>query len=223
MNFRRHLTGTNIALVSVFAGFIAASTLWSGVELAAGVPVTLQTFAVLLAGAVLGPWRGASAVIIYLILGTAGLPIFANHTNGAVAWPSTTAGFLIGFIPAAFVTGWIVRGLRHRNALTFIGIFGAAVMGGIVVLYPIGWGYVAFRADLSFEQTVLFAVPFAVGDIIKCVFVALVASAVHRAYPWVLGASAPAKASTTDGDVATQATPASGSHEGEASEALATA
>jgi len=223
MSLRRHLTGTNIALVSVFAGFIAASTLWSGVELAAGVPVTLQTFAVLLAGAVLGPWRGAAAVIIYLILGTAGLPIFANHTNGAVAWPSPTAGFLIGFIPAAFVTGWIVRGLRRRNALTFIGIFGAAIMGGIVVLYPIGWGYVAFRADLSFEQTVLFAVPFAVGDIIKCVFVAMVASAVHRAYPWVLGASAPAQASPTDGDAATHSTPASASQEGEASEALATA
>ena len=219
MNLRRHLTGTNIALVSVFAGFIAASTLWSGVELAAGVPVTLQTFAVLLAGAVLGPWRGAAAVIVYLILGTAGLPIFANHTNGAVAWPSPTAGFLIGFIPAAFVTGWIVRGLRHRNALTFIGIFGAAVMGGIVVLYPIGWGYVAFRADLSFEQTVLFAVPFAVGDIIKCVFVALVASAVHRAYPWIL----PAKPQTT---VDTSAAAVSGTvnpDAAEESDALATA
>lgn len=223
MNFRRHLTGTNIALVSVFAGFIAASTLWGGLELAAGVPVTLQTFAVLLAGAVLGPWRGASAVIIYLILGTAGLPVFGLHTSGAVAWPGPTAGFLIGFIPAAFVTGWIVRGLRRHNALTFTGIFGAAVLGGVVVLYPIGWGYLMWKTGITFEATVLFAVPFVVGDVIKCVLVALVASAVHRAYPWVLGASAPGKARNDEGDVDADATAASGREEGEASEALATA
>ena len=215
MSFRRHLTGQNIALVTVFAGFIAASTLWGGVELAAGVPITLQTFAVLLAGAVLGPWRGVASVIIYLILGTAGLPIFAGHTNGAVAWPSATAGFLIGFIPAAFVTGWIVRGLRVRSALTFTGAFGAAVIGGILVLYPIGWGYVAWKADLTFSATVLIAVPFVIGDLVKCAFVGLVATAVHRAYPWIL----PAKAKTGVTAV-TEPAAASGP---EANEALTTA
>jgi len=227
VNLSKHLTGQNIALVATFAGFIAASTLWGGVELAAGVPITLQTFAVLLAGAVLGPWRGAAAVVVYLVLGTAGLPIFAGHTTGAVAWPSPTAGFLIGFIPAAFVTGWIVRGLRRRSALTFIGIFGAAIMGGIVVLYPIGWGYVAWKADLDLETTVLLAVPFAVGDIIKCVFVALVASAVHRAYPWVLGTytaaagtAAPASASA---DVPANEATGKPSEAPEESDALATA
>ena len=221
MKFSTHLTGQNIALVSVFAGFIAASTLWGGVELAAGVPITLQTFAVLLAGAVLGPWRGAAAVVIYLVLGTAGLPIFAGHTTGAVAWPSPTAGFLLGFIPAAFVTGWIVRGLRRRGALTFIGIFGAAVMGGIVVLYPIGWGYVSWKVGLSFEATVLAAVPFAVGDIIKCVLVAVVAAAVHRAYPWILGANNATPQTTTNG--APTPTDGRSSDEPEASDALATA
>lgn len=222
MEFRRHLTGPNIALVTVFAGFIAASTLWGGIELAAGVPVTLQTFAVLLAGAVLGPWRGAASVIIYLILGTAGLPIFAGHTSGAVAWPSATAGFLIGFIPAAFVTGWIVRGLRRRNALTFAGAFGAAVFGGIVVLYPIGWGYVMWKAGLTFEATVLAAVPFVIGDIIKCVFVALVATAVHRAYPWLLPAKP--KPATAAGDrTVSPATASGGESPTEESGALATA
>ncbi|MGC4173786.1 biotin transporter BioY [Demequina sp.] len=215
MDLRRHLTGQNIALVTVFAGFIAASTLWGGVEFAAGVPFTLQTFAVLLAGAVLGPWRGAAAVLIYLLLGTAGLPIFAGHTTGAVAWPSATAGFLIGFLPAAFVTGWIVRGLRRRSALTFSGAFGAAVMGGLVVLYPIGWGYVAWKAGLDFTATVIGAAPFAVFDLIKCVFVGLVATAVHRAYPWILPAKPQSKVTSV-----TDAAPASGS---EANEALATA
>jgi biotin transport system substrate-specific component len=219
VNFRRHLNGPNIALVTVFAGFIAASTLWGGVELAAGVPITLQTFAVMLAGAVLGPWRGAASVIIYLVLGTAGVPIFAGHTTGAIAWPSPTAGFLIGFIPAAFVTGWIVRGLRRRNMLTYSGAFGAAVMGGIVVLYPIGWGYVSWKLGLDFQSTVLAAVPFVIGDIIKCVFVALVATAVHRAYPWLL----PAKAKATADAVATTASGKGAAGEPEESAALTTA
>ena len=215
MNFRRHLTGQNIALVTVFAGFIAASTLWGGVELAIGVPVTLQTFAVMLTGAVLGPWRGAASVIIYIILGTAGAPIFAGHSPGAVAWPSLTAGFIVGFIPAAFVTGWIVRGLRRRNALTFTGAFGAAVMGGIVVLYPIGWGYLAWKAGMDFTATVIAAAPFAVFDIIKCVLVALVATAVHRAYPWLLPAKAKANGQSNP--------PAASGNPAEESDALATA
>ena len=219
MNFRRHLNGPNIALVTVFAGFIAASTLWGGVNLAGGIPITLQTFAVLLAGAVLGPWRGVASVVIYLILGTAGLPIFANHTNGAVAWPSFSAGFLVGFIPAAFVTGWLVRGLRRRNMLSFSGAFGAAVMGGIVVLYPIGWGYFMWKSGSTFQQTLVFALPFVPGDIIKCVFVGVVSTAVHRAYPWLMPANAKA---TADASV----TPASDKRdagEPEESGALATA
>lgn len=219
MSLRRHLTGQNIALVTVFAGFIAASTLWGGVDIVAGVPITLQTFAVMLAGAVLGPWRGAASVIIYLILGTAGLPIFAGHTTGAVAWPSPTAGFLIGFIPAAFATGWFVRGLRRRNALTFSGAFGAAVIGGILVLYPIGWAYVAWKLDMSFEAAVLAALPFLIGDLIKCVFVALVATAVHRAYPWIL----PAKAKATGDDQAAAASGTVTPDAAEESDALATA
>lgn len=192
MTLNKHLTGTNIALVSVFAGFIAASTLWGGVEVAAGVPFTLQTLTVVLAGAVLGPWRGASAVLLYLLLGTAGAPIFAGHTTGGTAWPSPTAGFLLGFLPAAFVTGWIVRGLRRRGATTFAGAFGACVVGGIVVLYPVGWTYIALRAGLSFDVTLVTAAPFAVFDLVKAGVAATVAMAVHRAYPGILGVSAPA-------------------------------
>ena len=219
MRFRRHLNGPNIALVTVFAGFIAASTLWGGIDLAEGVPVTLQTFAVLLAGAVLGPWRGAASVVIYLILGTVGVPIFAGHSTGATAWVGPQAGFLIGFIPAAFVTGWLVRGLRRRNALTFVGAFGAAVFGGIVVLYPIGWGYVMWKAGLTFQATVLAAVPFVIGDIIKCVFVGLVATAVHRAYPWLM----PAKPKATADASPAVASGTTSTGEPEESGALATA
>ena len=207
MSLNKHLTGTNIALVSVFAGFIAASTLWGGVEVASGVPFTLQTLTVVLAGAVLGPWRGASAVLLYLLLGTVGAPIFAGHATGGTAWPSVTAGFLIGFVPAAFVTGWIMRSLRRRGAMTFAGAFGASVVGGVVVLYPIGWTYLALRAGLTFDATLIAAAPFAVFDVVKAGVAATVAMAVHRAYPGILGVSAPASSARLEETEARDAVP----------------
>jgi biotin transport system substrate-specific component len=133
-----------------------------------------------------------------------------------VAWPSPTAGFLLGFLPAAFVTGWIVRGLRRRSALTFAGAFGAAVFGGLVVLYPIGWGYVAWKTGMDFSTTLIAAAPFAVFDLIKSVFVALVATAIHRAYPWILPAKHQAS-SDANAEGASASTPA------EESDALTTA
>lgn len=190
MNQTRHLTGTNVALVSVFAGFIAASTLWGGIPLGTGVPVTLQTLAVVLAGAVLGPWRGAAAVVIYLVLGTAGAPIFAGHVGGPVVWASPTAGFLAGFVACAFVTGWLVRAARRRGlsgAPFFWAILGACAVGSLVVLNVIGWGYVMWKLGLTLNATLVAAAPFLVGDIVKVVLASLVASAVHRSYPNVLG------------------------------------
>ena len=92
-------------------------------------------------------------------------------------------------------------------------------MGGIVVLYPIGWGYVMWKAGLTFQATVLAAVPFVIGDIIKCVFVGLVATAVHRAYPWLM----PAKPKATADASPAVASGTTSTGEPEESGALATA
>lgn len=189
MDPRQAFNPTNIALVAVFAGLIAASTIWPGVSLQAGVPISLQTFAVLLAGAVLGPWRGAAAVVVYLILGTAGLPIFAQHRSGISAWAGPTGGFLLGFVFAAFVTGWIVRRLHHTNKLTLSAIVGACAVGSLLVLNLIGYAWLAVRLGVTPRDTLAIALPFLPGDIIKLFLASLVAAAVHRAYPWLLAAT----------------------------------
>ena len=199
MPSRHALSTTNIALVAVFAGLIAASTLWPGAELVSGVPITLQTLAVLLAGAALGPWRGAAAVALYLVVGTAGAPIFAGRSGGFSAWAGPTAGFLGGFVLAAFVTGWLVRRMRIRGQLTTTGIIGACAVGSLVVLNLVGWGIFSLRLHTSLAATVVFASPFLAGDIIKVFVAGTAAAAVHRAYPQLLGsvrsASAPANSS----------------------------
>ena len=190
MSLYKHFTGTNVALVAVFAGFIAASTIWGGVPLGSGVPITLQTFAVLLAGAALGPWRGASAVALYLVVATAGAPIFAQHKAGPAVWAGTTGGFLAAFVVAAFVVGWMVRHMRRSGTLTTTGIVGAVAVGSLLVINGIGWGWVAIRfLDGDLAATVAAATPFLIGDIAKVFLAAIVASAIHRAYPELLGAS----------------------------------
>jgi len=187
MPIRHALSTTNIALVSVFAGLLAASTLWPGAELLSGVPITLQTLAVLLAGASLGPWRGAAAVVLYLVVGTAGAPIFSGRSGGFSAWTGPTAGFLGGFVVAAFVTGWLVRRMRVRGQLTTTGIVGACAVGSLVVLNLIGWGFFSMRLHTSIADTAAFASPFLAGDIIKVFIAGTAAAAVHRAYPTLLG------------------------------------
>lgn len=208
MNLRHALSPTNLALVAVFAGLIAASTIWPGAELVSGVPITLQTLAILLAGAALGPWRGASAVILYLVVGTAGAPIFAGRSAGPAVWTGPTAGFLAGFVVAAFVAGWLVRRMRRRSQLTVSGVIGACAVASLLVLNLIGWGFFMVRLGATATDTIVFATPFLVGDIIKVFVAGVTAAAVHRAYPGLLGGPvAPPEAATTEAPVSPAAMP----------------
>jgi biotin transport system substrate-specific component len=191
------INGATLALVAVFAALIAASTLWGGYPLGGGVPITLQTFAVLLAGAVLGAYRGAAAVLVYLILGTAGAPIFSGHKAGPGVWTGTSAGFLAAFVVAAFVTGWLAERLVARGRPSFSGFLGATVIGSFAVIGVIGWGYVALRAHLDFNATLGALTPFLPGDAIKAFLAAGVATAVSAAYPQILAREAGAGLPTT--------------------------
>jgi len=180
------ITGTTLALVSVGAALIAASTLWGGFALGEGVPITLQTLAVLAVGAVLGAVRGAAAVLVYLALGTAGLPVWSGHQGGAQVWASPRVGFLVSFVLAAFVTGWIAERLAAKRSATFVGFLGATVVGAIGIITVVGWTYVALRAHMSVHDTLATLTPFLPGDIIKAFLAAVVAVAVHAAYPQIL-------------------------------------
>ncbi|WNM26107.1 biotin transporter BioY [Demequina capsici] len=189
MALHKHFTGPNVALVSVFAALIAASTLVPSFELAVGVPLSLQTFAVILAGACLGPWRGSAAVLLYLTVGTAGAPIFAGHVGGLGVWAGTTGGFLAGFVAGAFATGWIARAARRRGRLSLPTLLLACAVGSLIVINLIGWGWVGVRFDVAPRDLLIAMAPFFPGDVIKVVASAFVAWAVHRSYPGLLPAT----------------------------------
>ncbi len=132
------------------------------------VPITGQTFAVLLTGALLGSRRGALSMITYLAVGAAGMPFWFAPTTapGIAAFVGPTAGYLIGFVPAAFVVGWLAEHGWDRRVLT---VAGAMILGNFVIYaFGLTWLYV-WLSRFSPESSV-FAVglyPFIAGDAMK--------------------------------------------------------
>lgn len=159
----------SFGLVIVFSLFIAACAQF--VIPIGAVPITGQTFAVLLTGALLGSRLGAAAVIAYLIEGAVGLPFFAGGGSGIVRFMGPTGGYLIAFPAAAFVTGAFAEfgwDKRYHTAVV------AMAIGSLVILMT-GWAWYTIitntPADVSFKLAVL---PFIRGDIIKVALAAAV-------------------------------------------------
>lgn len=179
---RRTLATGDLARVAVFAALIAALGLpGTIVALSNQVPITLQTFGVMLAGAILGRWRGALAVVVLLVLVAAGLPLLAGGRGGLGVFAGASVGYLIGWPIGAFVIGWIVERGGYKPGLLRLLI--ACVVGGIGVIYLFGIPLVAVRANLTLGQAAVGSLLFLPGDVIKVVLAALVVRATQRAYP----------------------------------------
>ncbi len=128
------------------------------------VPITMQTFFVLLSGAVLGRRLGAISQAGYIILGSLGLPIFAGATGGILYLLGPTGGYLIGFIAASYIVG---RMISMKKELTF-GWTILAMLTGMTVVYLLGAGWLSFVIKSNFSQTfVLGVLPFIPGAVLK--------------------------------------------------------
>ena len=159
----------SFGLVIVFSLFIAACAQFA---LPIGdVPITGQTFAVLLTGALLGSRLGVAAVIAYLIEGAIGLPFFAAGGSGIVRFIGPSGGYLIAFPAAAFVTGAFAEhgwDKRYQTAVV------AMAIGSLIILLS-GWAWYSVitntAPELSFKLAVLKFLP---GDVIKIALAAAV-------------------------------------------------
>lgn len=184
----RAFSATGLALVATFVGVIAALGLVPAIAVpGVAVPITLQTMGVMLAGAVLGRWRGPAAVLVFLALVAVGLPLLAGGRGGLGVFVGPSAGFLVGFPVAAFVIGWLTERFDAARSLPR-GIV-VNVLGGIVVLYGFGIAGMAVVLQLSVPQAAMAALVFVPGDVAKAVVAALVARGVHQALPGLLPTS----------------------------------
>ncbi|PYC46996.1 BioY family transporter [Litorivita pollutaquae] len=171
----------NITLIALFAALIAALAMLPKFMLASGVPITAQSLGIMLAGTLLGPKRGALAVLLYLGLAAVGLPILAGGKGGLAPFMGITAGYLAGFVAAAFVAGLLAQKWREKGGAILPAL--AAFIGGIVVLHAFGIVGMAAYADVSLAAASVWAVPFLIGDAIKAVLAGLITQAVMRARP----------------------------------------
>ena len=181
----RRLAARDLALVAVFAALIAAFGLFGAFyPFGTSVPITAQTLGVMLAGSIIGGRRGALAVVVFLVLVAAGLPLLAGGRGGLAVFTGASAGYLIGWVPGAYVIGRIIELWRRGFALAWALI--ANVVGGIVVIYAFGVPVVAKVTDVSLVHALDAATVFIPGDLIKAVVAAVIASGVHRGYPVLL-------------------------------------
>lgn len=165
----------------MFAALIAVLGLPGMISLFGNaVPITLQTFGVMLAASVLGARRGALSVLLLLMLVAAGLPLLAGGRGGLGVFVGPSAGFLIGWVVGAFVTGLIIE-KAPRYGIAWAGA--ANVIGCIVVMYAIGIPVQAYITGTPVEVAALASLLFLPGDLIKAVLATLIAAAVHRAVP----------------------------------------
>jgi biotin transport system substrate-specific component len=128
------------------------------------VPVTLQTFAVLLSGAALGANRGAAAMLLYIAIGMIGLPVYADGKHGIDIVTGVTGGYLIGFLIAAFVVGRLSEARLDRRPLTALPLF----LIGSAIIYLIGVPWLAVSADQGLGWAISNGfVDFIPGDLVK--------------------------------------------------------
>jgi len=178
------MTTKDISLVALMAAVIVALGLVPAIPLAAGVPITLQSMGVMLAGLILGPRRGAAAVLVVIALVALGLPVLSGGRGGLAVFVGPTAGFLIGWVLAAFVAGFLAMVFEAPEASTLLRttqLAGAAIVGGIVVLYVCGILWLAFFMKLGIVKAFMVSLPFVPGDLAKAVVAALVTVKVRQA------------------------------------------
>lgn len=171
------------AVRMVMLAIAGSLLLWVSAKIAVPfwpVPMTMQPFAVMGLGAALG-WRlGMATVALYLLEGALGLPVFTGTPEkglGLAYMAGPTGGYLIGFVFAAGVTGWLAERGFDRNVVTMV----LAMTAGTIVLYGFGLAWLSYL--IGVEKALVFGLyPFVLGDAVKIVLAALIFPA---AWKWL--------------------------------------
>ena len=168
----RRLPARDLALVAVLAALIAVLGLPGTFNpFGLAVPITAQTLGVMLAGLLLGARLGALAVLVFLALVAAGLPLLAGGRGGLAVFATPSAGYLLGWVAGAFVAGLLAGRFAGPGAerLRLVTLLVAAVVGGVAVVYAFGIPVLAWRAHLPLGKALATSWIFLPGDLAKAV------------------------------------------------------
>ena len=163
--------------VVLVVGFALLTALAAQIEIPLGftpVPLTGQTFAVLLAGAALGMRRGALSQLVYWFAGLTGLPFYSGGAGGWKSGTGATLGYLVGFIVAAGAIGYLAEKKQDRNFATSL----PAMLAGSAIVYMFGVAWLAHNLEVPVfngeENAINWGLtPFIAGDLVKLAFAGL--------------------------------------------------
>ena len=155
---------TDVALVVLGAGLIAGSAQLSIPLPFTPVPITGQTFAVLVVGASLGSLRGGASGLLYVLIGLAGAPVYASGGHGLDVITGASGGYLVSYPFVGALTGWLAERRWDRRFSSAVG----AMLTGNVIIYLVGLPWLAVVLHTSLKKTLeLGLYPFVPGDIFK--------------------------------------------------------
>lgn len=127
------------------------------------IPIVLQNMFIMLAALILGPWWGLMSVGVYLVFGLVGMPVFSGGTGGLVKFIGPTGGYLVGYLPATILMGFLSR-IGKNNFLANA----ASCILGMAVVYLFGVLRLKSVLDVSLEKALVAGLlPFLVGDALK--------------------------------------------------------
>ena len=162
-----------MSMTSLFAALIAVGAFIRIPVPVSPIPITLQIIFVFLAGAVLGARWGMMSVIVYLLLGAIGLPVFSGGSSGIGVIFGPTGGYLVGFAFAALAIGTLSEKRGTSNILQNV----INMLIGLLIIYFFGTVYLMHVANLSIEHAILMGiVPYLPGDALKLMIASIIAA-----------------------------------------------
>ncbi len=167
----------NMIITSLFAALICIAAYIVIPLPFSPVPITLQTLFVMMAGLLLPFEYAGLTVVIYLLLGIVGLPVFSGGASGIGSIVGPTGGYLIGFLVGSMVISMLVKSSKNKFAISFV----SAIVGGIVVVYAFGVIWLAWKTDMGIQKAfVVGALPFLLGDFVKAFVATFVAVPLNK-------------------------------------------
>ncbi|WP_302625719.1 biotin transporter BioY [uncultured Eubacterium sp.] len=169
----------NMVLIAIFTALIAVCS-WIRIPIEP-VPFTLQTFAVFVATGLLGAKRGVVSVIVYILLGVIGIPVFAGFTSGPSVIAGPTGGYIVGFIFTAIITGVIIESSKKLQTNMRIAIMVIAMIVGAVVYFAIGtiWFMVITKTGMLSTLSIC-VFPYLIPDLIKIAIATIIIDRVKK-------------------------------------------
>ncbi len=179
-NTSKHHVLIKTSLIALFGALIAVGTFIAIPLPFTPLPVVLQNFCAVLAGLVLGPWMGSLAVLLYLIAGAIGAPVFSGASGGLVRFFGPTGGYLWGYLLSALVAG-LILGTPKPEKPIHTGRYILATALSFLVIYIPGLIQMKFVLDISWDKVAIAGfVPFLFGDVLKGIAAVLVAPRLRR-------------------------------------------